>query len=196
MTLEPLTCSHCGAPIEVPSSAKFVKCAHCGTRLVVKRTPTASYTEVLDQIGERTERMAEDLEAIRLQNELERIDREWQLQREQFMVRSKDGSTSVPSETGSAIGSIIAVVFGVFWLFMAVSIFKAADSILPFFGPLDVPFGCVGPFFVLFGVVFIVAALAGGFSSAAKARQYRDAEQAYQSQREEILRRLEERREA
>ena len=60
MELETLSCNNCGAPLEVPPGANFVTCAHCGSRLAIKRTDNASYTEVLDQIGQRTERMSED----------------------------------------------------------------------------------------------------------------------------------------
>src|SRR5262245_34344788 len=115
MTLESLSCNHCGAPIEVPAAAKYATCAHCGSRLAIRRTGTAAYTEVLEEISDRTARMEKDLGAIRLQNELERIDREWQTHRERFMVHHKNGSSGPPNATAGLIGGALAAAFGVFW---------------------------------------------------------------------------------
>src|SRR5690348_14705850 len=83
--LEALSCSHCGAPIQVPEGTQFVTCAHCGSRLVVKRNETASYTEVLGHLESTRARISKDMELVRLESELERIDREWQMEREQYL---------------------------------------------------------------------------------------------------------------
>src|SRR4051794_28642632 len=60
--LESLSCSHCGAPIEVPAGTEYVTCAHCGSRLLVRHNDTASYTERLDRIGTDTSHISHDID--------------------------------------------------------------------------------------------------------------------------------------
>jgi hypothetical protein len=178
MELESLTCDNCGARLDISPAANFVTCASCGSRLAIKRTPGAAYTEVLDRLDRRTERMAADLETIRLQNELERIDREWESEREQYMIRGRHGSGITPG-AGSAIagvvGGLAAAAFGVFWMSMAASMSAPA-------------------FFPLFGLVFIAIALGGAAYTVLKTVLYTGAERDYQQRREEILAQLDRRR--
>ena len=166
-----VTCNHCGAPLQVPPDARFVTCAHCGARLEVHRTGTALYTEVLDAIDQRTQRIEQDVQAIKRQNELEQLDRDWQMRREQFLTRDRDGNLQQPGAGGGIailIGSLLVAAFGIFW---TVSLLNAG-------GP---------PMMALFGVVFTLAAIGGGIFGMIKSRGYREAEQAYQRERARLL---------
>jgi hypothetical protein len=158
-----VTCNHCGAPLQVPDSTRFVTCSHCGSQLEIHRSGNAVYTEVLQRIDERTEQMADDLNVIRRQNEIERLDREWQMRRETLLVRNKDGSTSTPGAIGAIVGSVFAGVIGCFVLSSAPS-----------------PMNLIGLVFILIGVV-------GGIMQVGKASEYRDAEAAYLRQRQALL---------
>ncbi len=174
MQIQSLSCSHCGAPLDVPAGTSYLTCAHCGSRLKVNRTASALFTEVMEEISGHTEAMVSHLEMIRLQNELERIDREWQIEREKHLTHDNNGARSVPSSgsgIASVIGGIVAAAFGIFWI-------GAASS-------MSAP-----PFMVLGGVVFVIAALASGVSGAVKASDYQKAEEDYQKRRAEILRQL------
>ena len=174
MEMLSLTCNNCGAPINVPEDANFVTCSHCGSRLEIKHTDTASYTKVLERIDDRTEHMSEDLQAIKLQNELEQVDREWQMERERYLVRNKNGSTSTPDGGNIAvgvIGAVLAIGFLLFWISSAATM------------------GAPG-FFVLFGVGMLVLVVVGIISSISKADGYRNAEQDYKRRRESIMTRL------
>jgi hypothetical protein len=164
-----VTCNECGAALDVPAGARFVTCTYCGSRLEIHRSGGAAYTEVLDAIEENTERIAEDVGQIRLQNELEQLDREWMMRREQLMVTGRHGSRYVPGKVGALVGAAIAAVFGIFWT-------VAASSM-----------GAPG-FFPLFGVVFVVVAVAGGIYGFTKAGEYEQAERDYQSRRAALLR--------
>ena len=166
-----VSCNKCGAGLEVPRGARFVTCTYCGTRLEVHRSGGAAYTEILESIEERTEQIAGNVEAIRWQNELERLDREWMLRRDALMVTDKRGGRHVPGRTGAIVGSIIAAVFGTIWTGVAATM------------------GAPG-FFVLFGVVFIIVAIAGGLYSFGKAAQYEQAETVYSERRAELLRKM------
>jgi hypothetical protein len=168
MNVISVCCNKCGAPLEVPDKTKFLTCSHCGSKLEVQNSGGAYFTSVLEQIGRRTEKMSDDLETIKHQNDLERIDREWQMKREGLMVRGKDGSESVPSAAGGVIGGGIAVAFGFIWTIAASSM--GAPAI-----------------FLLFGVFFVGAALYGIISSVHKANEYDSLKQQYESERSEVM---------
>ena len=164
-----VTCNNCGGPLEVPKKVRFVNCGYCSSRLEIRQSGNAVYSEILEKIEERTEKMADDIEAIKNQNEIERLDREWQMGMDRFKVRSKEGEYSVPSAAGSVIGGVIAVVFGVFWISMASRI--GAPGIFP-----------------LFGLVFIGGAFFSMVSGVSKASGHQRAHDQYQSKRRELMR--------
>jgi len=164
-----VSCNHCGATLHVPDDTRFVTCSYCGTQLEVHRSDGAIYTQVLQALDQRTQQMAQDLTAIRRQNEVEQLDREWQMKRQTLLVRGKYGDTSVPSAAGALIGSAVAVVVGCLW--MAVT--GTAGAPAPF---------------VLFGLLFIAVAIIGALTSVGKAANYREAEQDYLRQRDALLR--------
>jgi transcription elongation factor Elf1 len=151
MKLFSLSCQHCGAPLEVPAKVKQLTCQFCGTRLKVRQTGSAVYTEALDEITETTSRIAENTDTIKLQNELERIDREWSQEKENFMVRGKDGQLSVPSKTASLIGGIMVVGFGIVWTLFATGIAGVAASGFGGAGAIAGIFPCFGLLFIGLG---------------------------------------------
>src|SRR5262249_12264234 len=59
--------------------------------------------------------LQEHLEEIKLQNEVARLDREWELERERYMIAGQDGHRVIPNRGMSVIGGIIIAVFGLFW---------------------------------------------------------------------------------
>src|SRR5262249_44458086 len=78
------------------------------------------------------------LEEIKGQNDVARLDREWELERERYLVAGRYGYRYVPSQGMSVLGGIVIVGFGIVWTAMAASM------------------GAPG-FFPLFGVIFILA---------------------------------------
>ena len=168
MKVVTVDCNSCGAPLEVGEKTRFVTCRYCSKRLSIQHSESSVYTEVLDDIKESTDKISQDMEVIKLQNQLEQLDREWMLQREKFMITSKDGGRHLPTAgPGAAVGGAFAAIFGVIWIGFAASI------------------GAPG-FFLLFGVVFIVFALVGTATSASKATNYRNAHERYQTDRREL----------
>lgn len=168
-----VSCNQCGAPLEVPLGTRIVTCNYCSSRLEVHRSGSVSYTSTLEAIQEQTAQMAEDLGAIRLQNELEQLDRQWALEQDHYRRRRKDGTTTLP-DTGS--GAMIAQgVFAVFFVIVAVGMGMSALSAgAPGLFAL-VPFGMA--------VVAIVAVIA----AQQQAHQYADRLRQYEREREAIL---------
>jgi hypothetical protein len=127
------------------------------------------------QLGEH---LAEQLAEVKYQNELAQIDREWEIERQQYLIRGRDGIVHVPT-AGMGIGTaIVGGVFGVFWTIMAVSITGGAPDVGPF--------AIAKVFFPLFGVVFTVAAIGYGVYAHSRANKYQAAFAAYKARRARI----------
>ena len=121
MSLIPVACHSCGAPLEVPDQARFVTCRHCGIQLEVKHNESAAWTEQIDaieerteEIGERTEQLVDQVAHLQLQNAREEIDRQWDRERERFLVRQKNGHQTEPSMFGAIFGALVMAGMGLF----------------------------------------------------------------------------------
>jgi hypothetical protein len=121
------------------------------------------------------EHLANQLAEVQYQNELAQIDREWQIERQQYLIRGQYGTAQVPT-SGMGIGTaVVGGLFGAFWTIMAISITAGA----PDFGGFSV----AKVFFPLFGVVFTGGAIGYGMYCYAKAQKYQEAFAAYQARR-------------
>ena len=175
MQVESLSCNKCGAPLDVPATVDFLTCGHCGSRLVVKRTGSAHYTETIEQLSKRAERMEEDIDRLALENDLERLEREWQQEREQYMVRGKDGSLSEP---GNALALQIGIgVFSGLLMLIAIGYFAP-------WGAAAAPLWLIVLLFVAFTVWSIVDARM-------KLTRYEAAMREYERHKAEIVRQIE-----
>lgn len=158
MKLLNVSCNHCGAPLEVPSKARFVTCTFCDSRLEVERSGTVYFTSVLEAVGD----IKEDVKTIKLQNELERVDREWTMQRQQLMSTDKHGRVHVPTQ----IGGVIMIVVGMIAGFIALSVVGAI------------------------GFVFIAIGSLGGIFTIRRAQRYEASRMRYQQRRRKALKDL------
>ena len=117
-----IRCNHCGAPLSVSGSTRFVTCQFCQSHLEVKRTDSSIFTEEVAKIADNTERMAESLEVIELQNEIERVDREWAQMEAGYIMQGKNGPQRPSS---SLFGLAFAIFFAGVCFWMAV---QASDG--------------------------------------------------------------------
>ena len=119
--------------------------------------------------------LAGHLSEVREQNELARIDREWEMERERYMVHGRYGRRDIPTPVGSIVMALVVGGFGVFWTVMAFSM----SSGFPDEGPMPLFKTC----FPLFGVLFTVGGVVQAVRAYNKANQYRQAEAAYRARR-------------
>ena len=123
MKIIPVLCQRCGAPLDVADeSVRFVTCAHCSTPLEIVREATQSHSRILEQIQAATEDHGRRLEVIELQNDIERLDRDWETrQREEGNVNANTGTIEQGGSIGClALGVLVmgAGVVGVFSVFV------------------------------------------------------------------------------
>lgn len=160
-------CIHCGANLRIANDATHVCCQYCNSELHVIHDGDRAVTEL---VREMHQGLGQKLEVLRVQNELERLDREWTLERENYMVTEKGGGRSVPSASLSIFGGAFAIVIGLVWI-----VFASQSG--------------AGPF-VLFGVAFLVIVVFTTFNGVSKAKAHEPPEGRYQSARSRLLRQL------
>ena len=124
MLVQSLSCNKCGAPLSVTQNTNYVTCGHCGSRLVIRRDANAVYTEVLTemnahlgqisqhtaQTADHTAQMTGDLTAMRLQNDLDRLEREWQQEKSRRLKAYSATAREMPTMDllrNQTIGSLI-----------------------------------------------------------------------------------------
>ena len=121
-----------------------------------------------DQLGE-----------IKNQNEVAQLDREWELERENYMVAGRRGQRQIPGKISSIFGGIMIVGFGIFWTIMA--------------STTSGPAGRGGSsLFPLFGVLFIIFGIGMSIYSFVKADKYVEAQEQYRQRRSQLLNRKQE----
>lgn len=165
MSLERMICDSCGAPLDVPESARYVTCRHCQTHLRVRRDESVHYTEQLEQIEQHTRKISERLDNVSAYQKVEALDREWMIQREGYKTYSKNGS-QIPSTFGAVVGGIAITIFGLFWMMNA----SRHSSGMAFFGVLIIGAGVVMSVYQF-----------------ASAIRYQEAESRYQQRRARLL---------
>ncbi|MEN9360362.1 MAG: hypothetical protein RL095_1897 [Verrucomicrobiota bacterium] len=172
MEIIPVACNHCAAPLQIPASSPFVTCRFCGSSLKLVQGEGVYYTEILRQVRDEIRDLAGDLEQIKWQNELERLDREWLLEREGHLTRDRQGNPEKPE--GANLGCLVLILpigFLLFFIGSANSI--GAPAIFPLFG---------------FGMLILI--VIGALKQAGKADDYEEAENRYRSRRQELLKKL------
>lgn len=170
-----LSCNACGAPLEVGPNAKFVTCNHCSTRLAVRRTESASFTEALENLAESTGRLTTQMDRIAVQNDIERLDREFESK-----YGHLPGSASVAE---SIFTGGFAIIWGIIWC----GITGVATTIIGNIHPLPalIPGGlCAIGIYAVFASFSSRAKL----HSAASTRQA--AEKHYTAERSQLVRKL------
>lgn len=110
----------------------------------------------MDVGPEKTEQLAE-------------IDRQWQIERERYLISGRFGRKCIPTMTAGIITAVGGGAFGLFWTMISVSMPAA------------------GPMFPLFGVLFTLVSVCYGLNAFVKARRYRRAFVAYKARRAAVL---------
>jgi len=169
-----LSCNECGAPLEVPSQTKFLTCRFCGSRLAVAHTGGAVYTNTLEALNRKADLLADEVQLLRLEHDLERLDRDWEVESKLHMVKDNNGNEQVPTAGGAIAGT--AVFIGVGLAVMVISLTQEN----------------FGGFFLLAGLAAIGLGLFSGISAHRKATLYNLAHVTYLNARFDLVRQIDE----
>lgn len=106
-----LVCNKCGASLHVKPGTQYVTCGYCGSQLQIHEDGGSLYTEVLNRIESKATHIEKGVEIIRLQNELERLDREYQNEKldEKATRRGTENNENSFSPVG-VIGGVVTVI--------------------------------------------------------------------------------------
>ena len=122
MNVKTVQCCQCGSPLQLPENAadvRFFQCQHCMASLEVQDLECGIVTRLRSDLivmQEATAKHARLLEALRMGQELQRLDRDWQ---------STWGSRANVSEGNACLGALmLSLMIG----FLAVIILRAGWS--------------------------------------------------------------------
>jgi hypothetical protein len=194
MSVETLNCNECGALIQAPPAARYLTCNRCGAHLVVRRTDVATFTESAPPPGgprapedegarwrdrgrdddPRWRDMAARLDDLAYENALMRLDREWEFERERYMMSGRYGYRYVPSPT---TGIVFMVLGGMAGLAVIVVVLYSLAANQP-----------GGLFCVIMPGIFTLAFGLGGLFQYQRGKQYQAAYDDYRRRREALLR--------
>jgi hypothetical protein len=102
-------------------------------------------------------------------DELARLDRDWERERDRYLITGRSGARYVPTVAASVVTGVVAAGFGFLWI-------AAAASLMNGLGP-----------FPLLGLFFVALGLWVSVSSLRKAVRYRRAYEAYRRRREDLI---------
>lgn len=101
--------------------------------------------------------MSQQLALVEFQNQLALMDREWELEREKYMITGRYGHRSIPTRGASMAGGMMVVGFGALWTMMAIGIGNFGSGMMEgqaedgLFSTLQVVFPLFGVLFMAFG---------------------------------------------
>ena len=105
--------------------------------------------------------------------EIAELDREWELERENYQVVGKYGRRYTPSKSSSVIQGIVITGFGLFWTAVAFTITGGTS------------FG-LARLFPLFGIAFVVLGIGSSIRAYGKAQQYEEVQERYRQRRRDL----------
>jgi len=173
MEITSLKCNNCSANLEINPKIKFFTCTFCGSSLTIKKTGNVMFTEVLDEIKEDTETLISHSEVMLVEKEIDRLDREWLLDREQYKVHGKHGSY-FPEESSQG-GPLVLMIGSVFAFVVLITIISQANSM-----GAGLPVMLFA--FLFIGFIIVITTL-----NSNKKTEYLAAKKKYENQRSKLI---------
>jgi hypothetical protein len=138
MNLIAVPCNICGASIEVAETTRFVTCDKCQCQLAVIRAHASVFTEFKsDQNASEPRAYHEAVAAY--QDEIDRIDSDWQAERDEFSMLWSQDALSEDDRSATKLYCVLtaliflpvaAVLFFVDWSFALLSALIGTGGIL------------------------------------------------------------------
>jgi len=178
MEIISLKCNNCGANLQVNEKTVYLQCTSCGSSLAVKKSINTVFTEVLGEVRNDTNQLVNQSKLVLIEKEIERLDREWTIEREQYKIQTKHNSY-FPDEEEST-NFIQYILGGVVFLFMGGFMFFWISTAPSHMKP--------------FGIGLVIMMALGGFSTlistSSKTSKYQTAKAVYLEKRKSLLKKL------
>ena len=219
MEIIKINCNSCGANLNLPETVNYFQCSFCGSNLKLVKDKDVLFTEVLDDLVEKTESISQDTRIIKIEKAIERLDRDWESKKEALGMEEKDASTSSPF--AMIISGILMIGFMVFMFSLVTQQQSKFDQKFKQFPagkvmtdsdrydleawkkkgysgspplkknkPKSSPFSSGTTWFLLIILIVIASVLYQIFSAPAKISEFKKAQEAYLAQRLALLEQL------
>jgi hypothetical protein len=168
-----IACNNCGATLEVPDSVRFITCRACGTQLAIQYSDSAIFTQLDDTTNQLDPQTAIDLASVKNEILIERLDREWALRQETFMMFGRGKSKMKPTVGHAWLTIALGLLGPPLWLLFVATIGK---------GPRD-----NDALSLCFGVLCGIGMIVTGIRMLRHAHKFTEEEQKYLRLRAELL---------
>ncbi len=164
-----LSCEKCGAALQAVEGVRFLTCGFCKSRLEIVRSPDSWRTKLVEELERKNADLARDLEAANLRLEIVDLDREWEEESREYVLRDEGGNLHRPTKTWGIFTAVFGVATGALWIYVVGRMrvprgFPGGD------GPPEglPPFAYVGLLPMAFGLVmgFVMMRRAGAYERA------------------------------
>lgn len=161
-----ISCNNCGNLLEVNHIVNYVTCNNCNTLLEIIKTETSYFTIEKEGTTNNKSRNAteqnKEKNTSQLYAEIEMLDREWNNNLPNFMVK---GTLPDTEGTLTSFMGIFAIIFGIIWTIAAGSMF---------------------PPFIIFGIVFVITGIWNLVNHSNRRVTFLDAKKEYEKRRNEL----------
>lgn len=179
MEIISLKCNNCGANLQINKKTVYLQCTSCGSSLAVKKSINTVFTEVLEELNLNTNKLVDQSNIVLIEKEIERLDREWMIEREKYRISTKDGN-HLPDESESNNLLQYIVFITSFLFFGGIMVFLLSDAPAEF-----------KPFILGGLLIFIVGVFISFVSVSNKTSDYKQAKTLYLEKRQSLLKKLE-----
>ncbi len=112
MKVTKVCCQGCGADLQIDETIRYVTCNYCNARLEIVHDTTVTHSRQLDKIQRTTDHLAGKMKVLELQNDIERLDREWEKFREAVLPRDQTGQLCELHAGPAAVLGILGIALG------------------------------------------------------------------------------------
>lgn len=166
-------CQNCGAPLQIQEGLRYITCAHCGSELEIVRDDSTVHTEVIKAIAGELEAMRTKVKVLELQAEIDRLDHQWETERETLMITTDKSGTKVVPTNERGAGTILgSSLFGL--ILSAIAFSGSKTSFFP----------------IALGIIVIIVGVASGLNTMDKAKTFFAAQDRHEKRRKELAKKL------
>ncbi|MEP4077891.1 hypothetical protein [Haloferula sp.] len=110
--LTKVACQSCGANLSIDESIRFVTCGYCSAQLEIVHDPSTIHSKLLEDVVKRQDAVEDELRILRLEKQIQRLERNWESFRARVSTKGKDGTLISPNKLGPILFGLFAGTIG------------------------------------------------------------------------------------